>query len=71
MVVLPPGVYEPLFKTEGTQTVQRFQMDVHPVTNEQFLRFVRENPKWRRSQVKPIFADGSYLDYWAGLGVGF
>ena len=64
MVLLPEGVYEPLFKTEGTQTVATFYMDIYPVTNEQFLQFVTDVPRWRRSKIKPIFADEGYLKYW-------
>ena len=37
-----------------------------PVTNGDFLEFVRANPRWQRSQVKKIFADEFYLKNWAG-----
>jgi sulfatase modifying factor 1 len=38
---------------------------VTPVTNGEFLEFVRDNPRWRRSQVKRLFADETYLAHWA------
>lgn len=41
-------------------------MDINPVTNAEFLEFVRANPKWRRSQVKRLFADEAYLKHWRG-----
>lgn len=66
MVLIPSGYYEPLFKDEsdGKVKVDKFYMDVYPVTNEEFLDFVKANPRWRRSNVKKIFADASYLKDW-------
>lgn len=71
MVHVPAGIYAPLFKTDGTQTVHAFYIDIYPVTNADFLSFVTDVPSWRRSQVKPIFCDESYLSQWAGdLDIG-
>lgn len=69
MVLIPSGDYEPLLrgKDDPTQiSVQAFMLDVRPVTNAEFLEFVRSNPKWQRSQVSPLFADRGYLGDWAG-----
>ena len=33
-------------------TISDFLMDVYPVTNQEFLQFVKENPKWRKSALK-------------------
>lgn len=69
MAVIPAGVYKPLFRTELDPkeiTVRSFQLDLYPVTNGDFLEFVAANPKWRRSQVKPLFADTNYLAHWTG-----
>ncbi len=46
--------------------VSSFFIDIHPVTNGEFFEFVSANPNWRRSQIKPIFADESYLRHWSG-----
>lgn len=43
-----------------------FYLDAFPVTNGDFLEFVRANPKWRRSNMKPTLADTNYLKLWAG-----
>jgi len=45
--------------------VAAFEIDERPVTNGEFLEFVRENPKWRRSRVSSLFADTGYLAHWA------
>jgi sulfatase modifying factor 1 len=69
MVVIPAGTYEPLLRTpqEPAQVaVPAFLLDEQPVTNADYLAFVTANPKWRRSQVSPLFADESYLQHWTG-----
>jgi formylglycine-generating enzyme required for sulfatase activity len=69
MVMVPAGRYIPLFRTEKEPKeipVPAFLLDVLPVTNGDFLDFVRANPRWRRSQVKRLFADPDYLKTWAG-----
>jgi len=67
MVLIPSGVYRPLFRAASEPkevSVQAFYLDKFPVTTGEFLEFVRANPRWRRSQVKPLFADQSYLKNW-------
>lgn len=69
MVLIPAGTYTPLLRGQNdpeTVPVASFWMDTRAVTNGEFLEFVRANPKWRRSAVRPIFADRSYLAGWAG-----
>jgi formylglycine-generating enzyme required for sulfatase activity len=66
MALIPAGEYTPLFtKDAKPRRVAAFLLDVEPVTNAQFLEFVRKNPQWRRSQVKEIFAESGYLRPWA------
>lgn len=69
MVYIPGGTYSPLYKSSvESQSIQvrSFLIDTHPVTNGEFLDFVRANPSWQRSRIKPIFADESYLRHWGG-----
>lgn len=66
---MPGGKYVPLFRGEKDAkeiTVAPFLLDERQVTNGEFLAFVRENPKWQRTQVKRLFADGQYLAHWRG-----
>lgn len=73
LVRLPGGNFIPLFmqKGEAAVAVESFELDRRPVTRGEFLEFVRANPRWRRSQVKPIFAETRYLADWpADLDVG-
>ncbi len=66
VVVIPSGSYTPLYILNSeARTVESFLIDVAPVTNAQFLEFVKNNPKWQRSQVKKLFADEAYLKHWA------
>jgi sulfatase modifying factor 1 len=69
MVLVPAGSYAPLLRSKDEPeriTVDAFKLDVRPVTNREFLEFVRQHPKWRRSQMSPLFADRNYLSAWAG-----
>jgi len=69
MAPVPAQNYRPLFRGEKDAkeiAVAAFLLDRRAVTNGEFLAFVRENPKWQRSQVKRLFADERYLAHWAG-----
>ena len=66
---VPAGIYRLLFLGENSLKeipIARFLMATAPVTNGEFLDFVRANPQWQRSQVKRLFADENYLKHWAG-----
>jgi formylglycine-generating enzyme len=86
MVRVDGGRYRPLYRqpVRGPQrdTVQRrvvtvpvapFDISRRPVTNAEYLEFVRAHPEWRRSRVSRLFAEESYLRHWRGdldLGPG-
>ena len=66
MVSIKGGTYIPLYGRDSLQvTIQDFDMDVYPVTNQEYLDFVIQYPKWQKSNVIKLFADGSYLIDWA------
>lgn len=59
------GTYIPLYGRDSLQvTISDFDMDVYPVTNQDYLQFVKEHPKWQRSKVIKLFADKNYLSQW-------
>jgi formylglycine-generating enzyme required for sulfatase activity len=73
------GTYRPLYRqpVPGTSRdtllrrsvatrVAPFELDRTPVTNADYLAFVRAHPEWRRSRVSRLFADESYLRHWRG-----
>lgn len=67
MILMPGGYYLPLFKDGGgpnKEFVKTFLMDQRPITNAEYLEFVKANPEWRKSKVKRIFADENYLRKW-------
>lgn len=69
MARIPAGSYSyPLSVSPGAPTVQvsAFDLDVRPVTNGEFLAFVRSRPQWSRSHVSRLYADPAYLAEWAG-----
>ncbi len=65
MASIKGGTYTPLYGRDSLQvTIADFKMDVYPVTNQQYLKFVKEHPKWKKSKVIKLFADASYLINW-------
>jgi len=75
MVRLPAGAYVPFYSRDSNKTtrdglhrpvaVKAFWLDRYPVTNAQFLNFVKHHPAWSRARVASIFADAHYLAGWS------
>lgn len=65
-VQLPKSTYVPLFKDpgEGDTVVGPLLVDVTPVTNQDFLNFIRTSPEFSKSKIPALFADSSYLTEW-------
>ena len=65
MARIAKGFFIPLYiKKQKKYPVKTFWLDRYPVTNAQFLQFVKKNPRWRRSRVPRIFSDKTYLKHW-------
>jgi sulfatase modifying factor 1 len=59
------GAFVPLYGSDSLGVyVPDFMLDVYPVTNKQYLEFVKTHSKWKRSKVLRLFADESYLRKW-------
>ena len=65
---LPGGSFKSALQYEDRSQVRiaPFQLMDTPVTNAQFLAFVKQHPKWQRGKAAKIFAEGRYLQHWAG-----
>ena len=48
-------------KKELPIRVGSLQVQVHQVTNQEFIAFLSKNTKWKKSQVSPLFSDANYL----------
>ena len=65
------GSYVPLYGGADPVEVPEFRLDRHPVTNAEFLDFVRARPRWRRSRAPSLLAEAGYLRHWrADLELG-
>ena len=66
MVRIPAGKYQSFIGKDSGRIVKlaEFHLDDSPVTNAEYLAFVKANPQWRKSQVLRIFADSTYLKTW-------
>jgi len=73
---VPAGRYEsvlPVVPGNNVAQVPAFLLQRRPVTNGDFLAFVRKHPQWRRDHAPPLFVDAAYLRHWQGplsLGAG-
>lgn len=68
-VRLPAAQFRSVLKYEdsgGVARVAAFELMRQPVSNAQFLAFVKANPPWRRDRVARVFAEGRYLSHWSG-----
>jgi len=65
-VVIKKGSFVPLYGTVNKKPVEvaAFEMDVYPVTNAQFLTFIKKHPDFSRSKIIGLFAEKSYLSQW-------
>ena len=66
---LPGATFTSTLKYEdvgASVRVAPFELMSLPVTNADFLAFVRKHPKWRRDRVASVFAETRYLSHWAG-----
>lgn len=64
---IPSGTFQsvlPITENRNTITVSRFALATQPVTNQEFLRFVRQHPRWRRGKASPLFVGKNYLSHW-------
>lgn len=66
---IPGGLHRSLYTDAAGNNgvaIEAFHLDARAVTNADFLAFARAQPKWRKSRVKPLFADRNYLAHWRG-----
>ena len=65
-LTIEPGVYRPLYLSKNSPFVKvdKFKIDELPVTNIQYYKFLKQNPKYQKQAIAPIFADNGYLKHW-------
>lgn len=66
MALIKKGSYVPLYGSADKKPIDisSFYLDIYPVTNQEYLQFVKNNPEYSKSKIKRIFADKSYLATW-------
>ncbi|MBT9546673.1 MAG: formylglycine-generating enzyme family protein [Candidatus Sericytochromatia bacterium] len=68
-VLVPAGEFIPQFSPRPGQKsfqIKAFWLDRQPVTQAEFLAFLKAHPRWQRSQIPQIFQEGRYLAHWQG-----
>lgn len=53
-------------KPAHTVHLDAFYIDIYPVTNAQFKKFVDANPAWSKDNIEDKFHWGGYLCHWTG-----
>ncbi|WP_394974642.1 formylglycine-generating enzyme family protein [uncultured Croceitalea sp.] len=70
VVKILKGTYTPMYTnteiSEGQVSVNSFYIDKYPVTNEDFLDFIKSEfgKKWKKSKATALFVDENYLSNW-------
>lgn len=68
VVTIKGGSYLPLYGATDEKVkpiaVKSFKLDIYPVTNKEYIQFLKENPNYKRSKIKRLFAGESYLSHW-------
>ncbi|UQD54942.1 formylglycine-generating enzyme family protein [Flavobacterium sp. K5-23] len=66
MVSIKRGTYVPLYGTVDKKpaNVNAFKIDVYPVTNAQYVTFLKKYPQYNRSNIIGLYAEKSYLSQW-------
>jgi formylglycine-generating enzyme required for sulfatase activity len=67
MVEVKAGAYKLFYKEKDQKElaqVSSFFIDKFPVTNKDYLEFVKKNPEWKKSAVPTVFATTNYLQSW-------
>lgn len=65
-VKLPEAVYVPVFRepSEIDIKVGPLLVDETPVTNKEFLEFIKSHPNFSRSKIPSLYASSGYLSHW-------
>jgi formylglycine-generating enzyme len=67
-VAVPGGTFAsvlPADAKEADVVVAAFQLRREPVTNGEFLAFVKGNPQWQRDRIARVAAEPRYLAHWS------
>lgn len=65
---LPGGTFASALPADANNAdvkIAPFRLRREPVTNAEFLAFVKAHPEWRRDRVASVFAEPRYLAQWS------
>lgn len=66
MAEVGAGSFVPLYGSVEDKEVEvnSFLMDIYPVTNQEYVEFLRKNPEFTHSKIIRLYAAESYLSHW-------
>lgn len=68
MIKIEGGTYKAFIGKDSGRIVkvETFYLDDSPVTNAEYLQFLKANPQWTKTKVIRLYADSMYLKHWKG-----
>ncbi|POZ59947.1 hypothetical protein C2I19_21510, partial [Chromobacterium alticapitis] len=64
-VAIPGGPFRSALSADGAAVrLAAYRLRAAPVTNAEFLSFVKANPAWRRGRALALYANEGYLAAW-------
>lgn len=66
MKLIKKGSFIPLYGAVDKKSVdvEAFMLDTYPVTNAEYLNFLKNNTSYTRSKIIGLYANKSYLSHW-------
>jgi formylglycine-generating enzyme required for sulfatase activity len=55
----------PFYGDGAAVEIEAFELDRFPVSQQDYLHFIADNPHWQRERIRGAFADDGYLRDWA------
>jgi len=68
MAYISGGVYRPFYppsEKEKEILILSFYLDRYPVTQREYLEFVKQKPAWRKDRISRLLSDKGYLKDWS------
>ena len=65
-IAIEGGVFSPLYglkQDEESVKISSFRIDIAPVTNQEYSRFLEVHPEWGRDKAQSLLVDETYLQF--------
>ncbi len=70
LVLIPAGIYRPFYPADDKEKevpIKSFYLQSVPVSNGDYLTFIKQNPQWQKGKPTKLFSDARYLSHWKSI----